>query len=112
MDTCSTLRSAGRALGALNRRGGEGGTLSCGVKCNYRNYIVAIYPKGNMCYGNGCKVLKMAGILLVPWRRQGLLEREKVAQSSPKAEESSPKWPKKQRRAERVERESVCVYKR
>ena len=59
---------------------------------------MAIYPKGNMCHGNGCKVLKMTGILLVPWRRQGLPERKKVARSSLKAEE----------RGER-RRESVCV---
>ena len=99
----------GRALGALDRRGGKGELFSCGVKCNYRDYILAIYPKGNMC-GNGCKVLKMTEILLVPWRRQGLPECEKAARSGLKAEESSPKWPKKRRREERGgERECVCV---
>ena len=101
----------GRALGALNWRGGKGELFLFGVKCNYRDYILAIYPKGNMC-GNGCKVLKMTGILLVPWRGGKASEREKAARSGPKAEESGPKWPKKRRREGRVERERVCVCRR
>ena len=108
-------RVQGRALGALNRRGGKGKLFLVGVKCNYRDYILAIYPKRNMC-GNGCKVLKMTGILLVPWRRQGLPECEKAARSGPKVEESGGKWRKAalsglksggERREEK--RESVCV---
>ena len=52
----------------------------------------------------------MTEILLVPWRRQGLPECKKVAQSGPKMEKSSPKWPKKWRRVERGrKRERVCV---
>ena len=65
-----------------------------------------------MCHGNGCKVLKITGILLVSWRRQGLLECEKVALSGLKVEESGPKWPKKWGREKARRRESVCVRRR
>ena len=63
-----------------------------------------------MCHENGCKLLKITGILLVSWRRQGLPEHEKAARSGLKVEENGPKWPKRWGREEerRRKRESVC----